>query len=123
MQVQRLVWLGVPTQRFDETVAFFQHVLGIDLELQEHDFAVLRLPDGGTIEVFGPSLAVQEQFVTGPIVGVEVADVAAARSELEKAGMRFIGPIHPGVGGAAWSHFYGPEGHVYELTQIAASER
>jgi hypothetical protein len=34
---------------------------------------------------------------------------------MEAKGIRFIGEVHKGVS-SAWSHFYGPDGHVYEIT-------
>lgn len=123
MQVRRLVWLGVPTQQFADTVAFFETVLGMPLERREDDFAILRLPDGTAVEVFGPRFAGQEQFASGPIIGLEVWDVAVARRQLESVGVAFVGPIHHGGRGAAWTHFRGPEGKVYELTQLPDAER
>jgi len=123
MRARTLAWLGIPTDDPDATIAFFTDLLGVRLEHRDGDFAVLRLPAGPAIEVFGPSLRGQPQFATGPIVGFEVDDVAAARRELEAAGVTFIGPVHEGDDGAAWSHFHGPDGHVYELTQLGRSER
>lgn len=52
----------------------------------------------------------REHFSTGPVVGFEVADLAAATSELRRAGVELLGD--PGQG---WQHFRGPDSNVYEL--------
>ena len=122
MKVKGLVWMGVPTDDFEGTVAFFRDVMDLEEEMREEDFAVLRLPGGETVEVFGPSLRGQEQFATGPVVGFLVDDGSAAREEMEARGVEFIGPVHAGDAGRAWSHFRGPDGKVYEITQVPDGE-
>jgi predicted enzyme related to lactoylglutathione lyase len=120
-RARSLAWLGVPTDDVDAAVTFFTRRLAVALEHRDGDFAILRLPSGQAIELFGPSVRGQAQFRTGPLVGFEVDDVLAARAEMEAAGVDFIGPVRHGDAGAAWSHFTGPDGHVYELTQLARS--
>ncbi len=117
MKAQGLSWLGTRTRRFDETVRFFGGTLGLRVEHEEPDFAVFRLPNGDTVEVFGPGDRDHEHFATGPVVGFLVDDVEAARSELEGAGIPFIGPVHTHEDGGSWSHFVGPDGNIYELTK------
>ncbi len=41
-------------------------------------------------------------------------DVEEARAEMEAAGVEFLGPVQRSEG-AAWSHFRGPDGNVYEI--------
>lgn len=122
MKALGLVWMGIPTERFEPTVAFFRDVMGLEEERLEGDFAILRLPGGEAVEVFGPSHAGQDQFATGPIVGFRVEDVRGAREEMEAAGVEFVGPVHAGEGGAAWSHFRGPDGKTYEIVQLPDGE-
>jgi predicted enzyme related to lactoylglutathione lyase len=122
MKALGLAWLGIPTERFEPTVAFFRDVLGLEVEILEEDFAKLRMPGGDAVEVFGPSRTGQEQFVAGPIVGFRVEDVRDAREELEAAGVEFIGEVHAGEGGGAWSHFRGPNGKTYEIMQLPDNE-
>ena len=74
------------------------------------------------MEVFGPSFRDHEQFATGPVVGFLVEDVAGTRKEMEAQGVAFVGPVHAGDAGAAWSHFRGPDGKVYEITQVPDGE-
>ena len=51
-------------------------------------------------------------------MGFEVADVETARAGMQADGVEFIGPVHDGDPGRRWSHFRGPDGHIYELTQL-----
>jgi catechol 2,3-dioxygenase-like lactoylglutathione lyase family enzyme len=115
MKVTKLTWAGTRTDRFDATVEFFGSAMGMELADRQEGFAAFRLPDGGKFEVFGPPESDHDFFTTGPVVGFGVDDVDAARAELERAGAKFIGPVR-GEGDYKWSHFYGPDGNVYEIT-------
>ena len=99
LNANQLVWMGVPTRHFAETVAFFREVLGLEAEL-----------------------AGAQQFATAPVVGFEVENVREAREEMKAKGEEFLGPVHDGDPGAAWSRFRGPDGKVYEITQIPERE-
>ncbi len=116
--VKGLRWLGTRTERYDELVAFYRRAFGVEPDLEEGDFAVFRLPDGATVEVFGPSDTEHHHFDTGPVAGFTVDDIAAGRVELEAAGARFLGPTGR-TDGWAWAHFLAPDGNVYELSQPA----
>lgn len=118
MKALGLAWLGIPTDDFEGTVAFLRDVLGLTVEREDEDFAILRLPDGEAVEVFGPAQRDAEQFSTGPVVGFRVDDVRHAREEMEARGVEFVGPVHEVDGGTAWSHFRGPSGKVYEITRV-----
>jgi catechol 2,3-dioxygenase-like lactoylglutathione lyase family enzyme len=116
VRVLGIRWLGTPTQRYQETVAFAKDVLGLTLRSEQEDFAVFATENGDVYEVFGPrGIADGHEFMVAPVAGFEVDDVVAARREMEAKGIRFIGPVHEGTS-SAWSHFHGPDGHVYELT-------
>lgn len=114
--ISGLVWLGTRTQRFAELVAFYRAAFDIEPAIEDTDFAVFRLPDGSTVEVFGPSDTEHRHFDTGPVAGFEVEDVEPARAALEAAGAQFIGPTQT-ADGFAWAHFRAPDGNVYEITQ------
>lgn len=116
MKVRGLAWLGTRTPNFDDTVRFFGDALGLRVEHEEPDFTVFRLPNGDTVEVFGPGDRDHTHFTTGPVIGFLVDDVEEARAELESSGTSFIGPVHRADDGGSWSHFVGPDGNVYELT-------
>lgn len=116
MRVRGIRWLGTPTDRYAETVSFARDVLGLRQLFEQDDFAVFETENGDTFEVFGPKgVADGHEFMVAPVAGFEVDDVAAARAEMEAKGIRFIGDVH-GAPSSAWSHFYGPDGHVYEIT-------
>jgi catechol 2,3-dioxygenase-like lactoylglutathione lyase family enzyme len=116
VRVLGIRWLGVPTQRYAETVAFAQDVLGLTPAFEQEDFAVFAAENGDVLEVFGPKgIADGHEFMVAPVAGFEVENVAEARLEMEAKHVRFIGPVHEGAT-SAWSHFYGPDGHVYEIT-------
>jgi catechol 2,3-dioxygenase-like lactoylglutathione lyase family enzyme len=116
VRVRGIRWLGTPTDRYQETVAFARDILGLQLRFEEDDFAVFETENGDTFEVFGPKgIADGHEFMVAPVAGFEVDDVIASRREMEAKGIRFIGEVHRGDS-SAWSHFYGPDGHVYEIT-------
>jgi predicted enzyme related to lactoylglutathione lyase len=114
MKVSALTWAGTRTDRFDDTVRFFEDVMGIELEETQAGFAAFRLPGGDKFEVFGPEDP-DHDFMTCPVVGFGVDDVDAARAELEGSGVEFIGATQR-QGDYAWAHFRAPDGHVYEIS-------
>ncbi len=117
MKVKGIVWLGTPTDRFDDMMHFATDVLGLKARQQAPDLAVFELEDGDVFEIFGPrAIADEHEFMKAPVAGFRVDDVAAAREEMERKGVLFIGPVHRSDGGGGWSHFFGPDGHVYEIT-------
>ena len=114
MRVKGIVWLGTRTERFDEMRDFFLDLTGVSPR-DDRGLAVFDLAGGDRIEVFDS--ATGESYMTGPVVGFLVEDVAAARAELEARGIEFLSPIQSGAG-SSWSHFRAPDGNVYELTAL-----
>jgi catechol 2,3-dioxygenase-like lactoylglutathione lyase family enzyme len=112
MNVLGLAWLGTRTERYEEMVGFLRDVLGADVDHEEPDFAVFKLPDGAKVEIFGPSSHYNPHFNTGPVGGFLVRDLHAATEELRAAGIEII--QEPGEN--FWAHFRGPDGNIYELT-------
>ena len=110
MEITGLGWCGTRAERAAELAHFYRQVLGLPLAHREADLWVFELPEGRRVEVFGPGYHGREHFCTGPVVGFEVADLAAATGELRRAGVELLGG--PGQG---WQHFRGPDGNVYEL--------
>jgi glyoxylase I family protein len=115
MQVTRIGWAGTRTDGYGDMVGFLTGVLGLTLEHEERDFAVLDLPSGDRFEVFGPSDQDHRYFTTGPVVGFAVEDLPAAVAELERAGVELLGG-QVDEHGVGWRHFRAPDGNVYELT-------
>ena len=116
MEIKGLTWTGIRTADYDAMVRLFREVLGLPVAHEQPDFAVFRLPNGDTVEVFGPTDTDHAHFDSRPVVGFLVADVAAARAELEAAGtVDLIGPLRRWPGGTASRHFRAPDGNVYEV--------
>jgi catechol 2,3-dioxygenase-like lactoylglutathione lyase family enzyme len=111
MRVHGLAWLGTRTQNYEESVGFFRDVLGLELLSEQGDFAVLALPDGSQVEVFGPASDFNRQFTTGPVAGFQVDDVHEATEALRAAGAEIV--QEPGKN--YWAHFRGPDGYVYSV--------
>ena len=63
--------------------------------------------------MFGPQYPGKGHFETGPVVGLEVRDLAQAVAELRRAGIELLGEPGP-----TWQHFRGPDGNVYELVAL-----
>ena len=121
MQVKRLAWLGVRTEKFEETTAFFRDVLRIPAIHEEPGFSMLQLHDAERdfVEVFAPDNSFAALYSTGPVVGLLVDDIEQAWDELDAAGVDLIGPIEwlRGLDGYGWFHVRGPDGNVYAIVQ------
>jgi len=114
MEVTGLGWLGVRTERFEETVRFFRDVMGLEPIRRECDVAGFAFPDGTEMEVWRPEDKFHSFFGTGPVVGFRVDDAEEARASMEAAGVEFLTPVQRSEG-ATWSHFRAPDGNVYEI--------
>jgi len=115
VKVQGLGWVGTRTSEFEQMVAFLKGVFGLEPEREESGFAAFRLANGDTVEVFGGDDEDHAFFTTGPVVGFQIDDVAAAQAEMEAAGIAFFGRPRSSADGYTWSHFRGPDGNVYEI--------
>jgi catechol 2,3-dioxygenase-like lactoylglutathione lyase family enzyme len=116
MEVLRLSWVGTRTSAHRETVDFFAEVLGLPITADPGSFTVLTVPDGSTVEVFGPDSEFN-RHLTSPVAGFEVADLTVAEAELRAAGVEIVLP-RSGGDDRAWLHLRAPDGHVYELMQV-----
>jgi predicted enzyme related to lactoylglutathione lyase len=115
--IKGLAWLGVRTERYEELLEFLQEGMGLTIDHETEEFSAFKLPDGSTVEVFGPSDQNHRHFTTGPVAGFLVDDIEEARRRLEAAGAEFIDPIQRmEETGEAWTHFRAPDGNVYEVT-------
>jgi catechol 2,3-dioxygenase-like lactoylglutathione lyase family enzyme len=115
MKVLGLDWVGTWTDRFDETVSFFETTLGLPIGKKENEFVRLDLPNASCVEVFGPGDADHRYFTTGPAVGFLVEDFDAARRELVRHRLELLGPAGGSVGEVRWQHLRAPDGYVYEI--------
>ena len=124
MYLRKIGWLGTRTDQPEAMADLFGRVLGIRFSHRDEGLWVFQLPDGSKVEVFGPG-SHNPHFTTGPVPGFLVDDVDAATEELRSAGIAIVsGPIRwDGEDNAAWVHFRGPDGNIYEITQGRDLER
>ncbi len=120
MQVLRLSWVGTRTDAYEPTVRFFREVLRLPVIEDPGDFTVLEVPDGSTVEVFGPDSA-WNRHLTSPVAGFQVADLTEAERELRDAGAEIVLPPTGGPD-RSWLHFRAPDGHLYELAEDRTRE-
>jgi catechol 2,3-dioxygenase-like lactoylglutathione lyase family enzyme len=116
MDIKALSWMGVKTTRFDAMVQFYQDVLKLQPVLLQEAFAVFRLPNGDTLELFGPGGPNEHLPVGTVLCGLTVDDIEQARQELIEAGFELVGPLQVNEADHyAWQHFRAPDGTLYEL--------
>jgi len=114
MTVLKVGFVGIRTDRLDETVALFRDVLGVPVTRQTDDLVGFKLADGTVLELYGPANEFHSFFTTGPVVAFKVDIFDAARRAMLAAGVKFIGDVQHADGGS-WQHFYGPDGTVLEI--------
>jgi catechol 2,3-dioxygenase-like lactoylglutathione lyase family enzyme len=120
MKVLGLNWVGTKTDRFRETVSFFEKTLGLPIGNERADFVRFDLPDSSCVEVFGPRDTDHPYFTTGPVLGFLVEDIDAARHDLSRHGTELLGRTEGERGDYRWQHFRGPDGYVYEVDEDPA---
>jgi hypothetical protein len=87
MRVLSLAWVGTRTTEYTATLAFFRDVLGLAVHSSEIAFAVLEVPDGATVEVFGPA-SQYNQHLTHPVAGFLVPISTTRRRNRERPASR-----------------------------------
>lgn len=131
MKVRRIGFLGVRTDRVDETTAFFRDVVGLPAVATGERRTITQLPTGGWdfIEVFSSDFE-DERMIKPEAVGVFVAifveDLEVARRECESAGVEILGETiwakqafeNPDYAGAGWFSVRAPDGNVYVFQQV-----
>jgi catechol 2,3-dioxygenase-like lactoylglutathione lyase family enzyme len=115
VRVLSVAWVGTRTADYPATLAFFRDVLGLPVSSSEPDFAVLDVPGGATVEIFGPGSPFN-RHLTHPVAGFRVASLDEALGALEAAGTEIVLPVQRG-GPRSWLHFRAPDGFVYELVE------
>lgn len=113
MEVERVDFVGFLTQDIGRAKRFYTEVLGLRVESEgEHDieFTLGQV----TLDVFDPSSIDQPFSPSTAGFALRVADVDAARAELEAKGVVFDGDtIQTSVCKQAW--FKDPDGNVLML--------
>jgi catechol 2,3-dioxygenase-like lactoylglutathione lyase family enzyme len=62
VRIKGLVWLGVPTERYEQTVDFFHHALGMRVAFQEGTTVELAAQNGDKVQIFSPDNSYFEFF-------------------------------------------------------------
>jgi catechol 2,3-dioxygenase-like lactoylglutathione lyase family enzyme len=114
MAVRGVGFVGIRSDRLDETVALFRDVIGVPVSRQADDLVGFTLADGTVLELYGPRDRFHAFFTTGPVVGFRVDDFDLTRQAMIAAGVPFIGDIQH-ADGQSWQHFRCPDGTVAEI--------
>ena len=113
MQVEHVDFVSVLTQDIARAKHFYSEVLGLEIETEGESDMELRCGQV-TLDVFDPS-SIGQPFAPSPAgLALRVADVDAARAELEAKGVVFDGEtIETSVCRQAW--FKDPDGNALML--------
>jgi catechol 2,3-dioxygenase-like lactoylglutathione lyase family enzyme len=114
MTVLKVSFVGLRTDRLDETVALFRDVLGLSVDRQTDDQVGFKLADGTVLELYSPANEFHGFFTTGPVVAFRVDNFDVARQAMVAAGVKFIGDVQH-ANGVSWQHFHAPDGTVLEI--------
>jgi catechol 2,3-dioxygenase-like lactoylglutathione lyase family enzyme len=124
--VVKVNFVGMRTNRLDETVALFRDVLGIPVTRHTDGLVGFRLGDETVVEIYGQTDEFHSFFTTGPVVAFQVENFDRMRQAMLKAGITFIGDVQS-ADCKTWQHFYAPDGTVLEIsgpsTAMDSSER
>jgi catechol 2,3-dioxygenase-like lactoylglutathione lyase family enzyme len=118
MEVRGIRWVGVPTARYDEMVAFLTSVLGLRVAFEEGDTTEVTTTDGDAFQVMAPGHPYFDfftQHASGPVPLFEVDDFDEACEVLRTAGAEIVGTIERDSSWQ-WIHVRAPDGHLYGLT-------
>jgi catechol 2,3-dioxygenase-like lactoylglutathione lyase family enzyme len=113
MQVERVDFVSFLTQDIQRAKHFYSDVLGLEIETQGDSDMEFRCGQV-TLDIFDPS-SIGQPFAPSPAgLALRVADVDAARADLEGKGVEFDGDtITTGVCKQAW--FKDPDGNALML--------
>jgi catechol 2,3-dioxygenase-like lactoylglutathione lyase family enzyme len=100
--------------QFDEMVAMFREVIGLEQIRDTPGAAWFRLGADAELHVYDATDADHAFFTTGPVVGLRVTDADATRRRLSDAGLELITDMER-TSDAAWCHFRAPDGTVLEI--------
>ena len=90
MQVEHVDFVSLLTQDIDRAKRFYTEVLGLEIESEGESDMEFRCGQV-TLDVFDPS-SIGQPFAPSPAgLALRVADVDAARAELEAKGVKFNG--------------------------------
>ena len=118
VKVKSFSWVGLSTDDFDRSIAFFRDLLGFEMWVRGEEQAILKTECGQQLEIFGNDKG-DKGLTRSPGVAFEVDDLESACEELRTAGIEMIGDIGR-WNDFAWQYFRSPDGHIFEIKSSAA---
>jgi catechol 2,3-dioxygenase-like lactoylglutathione lyase family enzyme len=112
--VERTDFVAVPVTDTDRSTTFYRDVLGLD-QIGHGTWPEFQLGENVSLYLLDPTNIGRE--FTGPhtaSIALRVADVEAARAELEAKGVAFAGETYDS-GVCHMAHFADPDGNVLML--------
>ena len=117
MRVLRLAWLGIAADEPQAMSDFLRDTLGLKVEFEQPQTLEFSTAQDDRIQVFGPGHRYFDLFranAGGPVALFEVDDVAAAREELDRAGVELVGDLESDSAWE-WFNFRAPDANFYAL--------
>jgi hypothetical protein len=107
-------FIGFRTDRFQQMVALFSDLIGLELVREAPGATWFRLGNDAELHVYAESDPDHAFFTTGPVVGLRVANVDEVRARMVDAGLEMLTDVER-TESAAWCHFRAPDGTVMEI--------
>lgn len=115
MNIDRISWVGMRVNNFDDTLTFYRDIVGLPLKHlnTDHSVAMFVLPSGQYVEIF------DAKQITMPFERLSFSlfvegDLHEAMRELQAKGVEFISEIEE-AGEDQWAYFRAPDGSIVEL--------
>ena len=120
-RVLGISWVGLGTERYDETLVLFRDLFGLEVEAIAERQAILRTPAGQQVELFGRGGPGKDR-TTPPAIALEVDDLDGACAALMANGIELVGA--PGSWKThRWQYFRTPDGYVMSIKTSKADDR
>lgn len=117
MHVLRLAWLGIATDEAQAMSDFLRDTLGLKAEFEQPQTVEFSTAQDDRVQVFGPGhryFDLVRANAGGTVALFEVDGVAAAREELDRAGVELVGELESDSAWE-WFNFRAPDGNLYAL--------
>jgi hypothetical protein len=115
-----VAFVGLRTDRFGAMVAMFRDLIGLEIIREAPGATWFRLGDDAELHVYADTDPDHAFFMTGPVIGMRVADLEATRARLMAEGLEMLTEVERSQS-AAWCHFRAPDGTVLEIIGPASS--